>query len=180
MSEDWRDKAACRGVAHDPGFDPSEDPFYDPPEREDGGDKWEYARSMCARCPITVREACLSDALRVEGRGGVERHGFRGGHTPHARKRITLGLPAIAPRKPRAPRTEPTEFVKTQRNKRQEFIEEIEELLEQGLTGHEVLRTLKSTTRTSQDAVYMRLKRANRADLWKRLDIFNTIDEIGA
>lgn len=174
----WIEKAACRGIAHNPDFNPDEDPFYDPPEREDGGDKWEYARALCARCP--VKQACLEDALKSEGRGGVDRQGFRGGRTPHQRKRISLGLPATPQRKKRKPRDEPTEFVKKQLTKRQEFIEEIEELLEQGLTGHEVLRALNSTTRRSQDAVYMRLKRADRNDLCKRLDIFNTIDEIGA
>jgi hypothetical protein len=175
---DWREKAACRGIAHNPDFNPDEDPFYDPPEREDGGDKWEYARALCATCPAA--RACLEDALTTEGRGGVERHGFRGGHSPHQRKRISLGLPAVAPRKPRPTRTEPTEFVKKQRDKRAEFVQEIEELLDMGLTGREVLRTLNATTRRSQDAVYMRLHRAGRDDLWKRLDIFNTIDEIGA
>lgn len=173
----WIEKAACRGIAHNPDFNPDEDPFYDPPEREDGGDKWEYARALCDRCP--VRQACLDDALRLEHKGQA-REGFRGGLTSHQRRRVSLGLPAVAKRKPRPPRTEPTEFVKRQRDARAEFVQEIEELLDMGLTGREVLRTLNATTRRSQDAVYMRLKRADRNDLWKRLDIFNTIDEIGA
>lgn len=100
----WRDKAACRNITTNPDFDPEEDPFYDPPEREDGGDKWEYARAMCAKCPVAA--SCLADAVAEEAGVEERREGFRGGHSPAQRHRIFLGLPAgpmrASPKKRRA------------------------------------------------------------------------------
>jgi hypothetical protein len=174
---DWREKAACKGIAHNPDFNPDEDPFYDPPEREDGGDKWEYARAMCARCPAWVRQACLDDALRTEGKGGSDRAGFRGGHTQHQRRRISLGLPATPKKRERkAPLTpaEAEDVFATARartpvalRRRNEWVDNIIDLLDLGLTGPDILNRLSRRS----DGVFKRLERAGRLDVWERLGI---------
>jgi len=172
---DWREKAACKGIAHNPDFNPDEDPFYDPPPRDDGGDKWEYARAMCASCPVQM--ACLEDTLRSEGKGGVERHGFRGGLTPHGRKRVTLGLPAVP--KKREPKTPPTPeevedvFASVRARtpvtlrRRNEWVENIIDLLDLGFSGQDIVHRLARRP----DAIYKRLERAGRTDLWPRFGI---------
>lgn len=170
---DWRDKAACRGIAHNPNFNPDEDPFYDPPEREDGGDKWAYARALCATCPVQMD--CLNDTLRTEGKGGVERFGFRGGATPHMRRRISLGLPATAKRTPR-PKT-PTDKKSNQAStaaalrKREEWVETIIDLLDMGVPGN----TIPDRLSRRADGIHKRLARAGRLDVWERLDIPQTL-----
>jgi hypothetical protein len=172
---DWREKAACRGIAHNPDFNPDEDPFYDPPEREDGGDKWEYARALCDACP--VRQACLDDALRTEQRGQA-RDGFRGGHTAGQRRRISLGLPAVPPRRQRktnkaagdnreAVTRANAASVSTALRKRQEWVDNIADLLDLGYTGEDIVRKLSRRP----DAIYKRLESAGRTDLWARFGI---------
>lgn len=177
MSDTWRDKAACKGIAHNPDYNPDEDPFYDPPDRDDGGDKWEYARALCASCPVQMD--CLTDALRSEGKGGVERHGFRGGLTPNGRKRVSLGLPGVPkPRKPKdtskptKAEVEATVAVAKARTplvhrRRNEWVDNIIDLLDLGITGPEILHRLSRRA----DGVYKRLERAGRLDVWERLDI---------
>lgn len=174
---DWRDKAACRGIAHNPDFNPEEDPFYDPPDRDDGGDKWEYARALCDRCP--VKQACLDDALRTEGKGGSDRTGFRGGYTQHQRRRISLGLPAVPKKRKPKDKTPPTpaeveDVFTTARartpvalRRRNEWVENIVDLLDIGLTGPDVLHRLSRRS----DGVFKRLERAGRLDVWERLGI---------
>lgn len=171
----WIEKAACRGIAHNPDFNPDEDPFYDPPEREDGGDKWEYARALCDRCP--VKQACLEDALTSEGKGGSDRTGFRGGHTPHQRRRISLGLPAVPKKRER--KTPPTQaeaetvFAAAKARtpvalrRRNEWVDNIIDLLDLGLTGPDILHRLSRRS----DGVFKRLERAGRLDVWDRFGI---------
>lgn len=174
----WIEKAACRGIAHNPDFNPDEDPFYDPPEREDGGDKWEYARALCGGCP--VRSACLDDALRLEHKGQA-REGFRGGLTSHQRRRVSLGLPAVAKRGRSGPRTTTPSTRKQSLNanqastkaaarKREEWVENIVDLLDLGLTGTQVLHRLSRRA----DGVHRRLERAGRLDVWERLGVPQT------
>lgn len=96
---DWRDKAACRHVNPTEGNDPF---FPDDGERRSN---WDTARAICAGCPVST--ACLNDALRAEGSTPADkRAGYVGGASPAERHRISLGLPAVPPRKPDKPRKE--------------------------------------------------------------------------
>lgn len=97
MSDTWRDKAACKGMNPTRG----NDPFFDP----DGtaNPNWDDAARICEPCK--VRTQCLAAAMRAE-EGRASRHGFVGGLSPEQRKRVSLGLPAVPPRKPDKPRKE--------------------------------------------------------------------------
>lgn len=171
----WIEKAACRGIAHNPDFNPDEDPFYDPPEREDGGDKWEYARALCDRCP--VKQACLDDALRLEHKGQA-REGFRGGHTPNQRRRLSLGLPAAPVRKKAKPKKatgtrSPGNAASTEAaiRRREEWVENIIDLLDLGFSGQDIVHRLSRRP----DAIYKRLERAGRLDVWPRFGISSNV-----
>ena len=66
---DWREVAACRGMADDTFFpDPGDTAAVN------------HAKTVCAGCP--VRRACLAEALAEEGgRTKAYRFGVRGGKT---------------------------------------------------------------------------------------------------
>ena len=73
--ESWVKEAACSGM--DPNI------FYIP--RTGNQDDIDYAKSICAVCP--VREECLEFALRKHT-GGLDSHGIWGGYTVKERRRI--------------------------------------------------------------------------------------------
>jgi hypothetical protein len=89
---DWRESAFCAGMA-DPTFATS-DPFH--PKHDDKDSDYEFARSLCARCPVTAE--CLADAMATET--GTSRVGMRGGLTPMQRAALSrrrgrgTGVPA--------------------------------------------------------------------------------------
>ena len=74
---DWRESAFCAGMA-DTGF-ATADPFH--PKHDDKDSGYEFARSLCGRCPVTAE--CLEDAMATET--GTSRVGMRGGLTPMQR-----------------------------------------------------------------------------------------------
>lgn len=68
---DWRASAACRGEDPELFFPVSETALIAQMDIR-------RAKDICLGCP--VRQACLDDAMDVEGRSGVAyRHGIRGG-----------------------------------------------------------------------------------------------------
>lgn len=75
----WRDAAACRDVVPELGFDPFFPVDGAPNETAD----WSAARALCRECPVVAE--CLDDALATET---SPHHGFRGGETPGARRRM--------------------------------------------------------------------------------------------
>src|SRR5437868_14346864 len=74
---EWRDKAECAGMA-DPTF-ATADPFH--PKHDDKDSDYEYARTICGRCPVAAE--CLEDAMATET--GTSRVGMRGALTPMQR-----------------------------------------------------------------------------------------------
>lgn len=75
-SGDWRDRAACTDHHPELWF----------PESGGRGvaDPYRHARAICGSC--TVRDDCLTDALRVEGDGYP--YGMRGGLSPEQRLQV--------------------------------------------------------------------------------------------
>lgn len=90
-AEDWRDEAVCADL-------PDVDLMFPDPSDKNGV---AYARRVCAGC--TVRDACLTAAIAVEGgRSPDSRFGIWAGTTPGQRYHLARGLrgtkPASAPR----------------------------------------------------------------------------------
>lgn len=81
---DWRDKAAC--------LDVDLDVFYVPGSNT--RDPYPEARKLCATCPVV--DACLEAALEAESSAPhVNAHGYRGGKTASARRRILAERPPV-------------------------------------------------------------------------------------
>jgi hypothetical protein len=57
------------------------------PEGPGSKQQTDYALAICARCPLAVKEACLTDALDYE-RGTGHCWGVWGGKTPEQRARM--------------------------------------------------------------------------------------------
>lgn len=74
---DWREQAACRGVAKE-----NYDVFFPEYAGDTYGGLWSRARKFCAECPVTAQ--CLADALDNE-LGLRTRNGMWGGKTPKER-----------------------------------------------------------------------------------------------
>lgn len=73
MSE-WREQAACRGMAHTVFF----------PDVLGGKATWTDARAVCSKCP--ARASCLAEALEMEkNEPRARRYGFLGGMSPSER-----------------------------------------------------------------------------------------------
>lgn len=180
----WRDKAACRDITTNPDFDREHDPFYNPPEPEDDGDKWEFARNFCSACPVHMD--CLNDALLDDRNGTEETRGFRGGLSFAQRKRVSLGLPAVPAKKAKPKPAKGGNTPEAQagsitaaRRRREEFVLNIEDLLDLELSGRDILARIG----TRADAVRARLVRADRLDVWDRIGLShngNPLNETGA
>lgn len=80
FSEDWRDKAACRGLTGNYPFYPE----YDFERKAEKENREARAKAICGMC--AVREACLDFALRTR-----EKDGIWGGLTEGERK-VILGV----------------------------------------------------------------------------------------
>ena len=69
---DWRERALCRG------FDPE---IWFPVDERPESEGVQYAKSLCALCPVRVRAECAAFALRA----GLD-DGIFGGLTPDERR----------------------------------------------------------------------------------------------
>ncbi|WP_193241507.1 WhiB family transcriptional regulator [Streptomyces phaeolivaceus] len=79
-ADDWTVQALCADSSYE---DIRDDLWFAPASRKDAVDE---ARFICHQCP--VRDACLTDALTLEGAAHrSERHGIRGGLTGSQRRR---------------------------------------------------------------------------------------------
>ncbi|NUS86349.1 MAG: WhiB family transcriptional regulator [Streptomyces sp.] len=79
-AEAWTVQALCADSSYE---DIRDDLWFAPTSRKDAVDE---ARFICHQCP--VRDACLTDALTIEGAAHrSERHGIRGGLTGAQRRR---------------------------------------------------------------------------------------------
>lgn len=78
---DWRESAACAQI--DPA---GADIAFFPSESSMDAHKYDYAVSICRRCPVMAE--CLADAMATEAPGLSSRHGVRGGLTPGQRHKL--------------------------------------------------------------------------------------------
>lgn len=83
----WRDLAACVDMA--PTRPDEDDPFF----ADKPGALYVEALAVCARCPLAVRAACLTDALITDP---AIPYGVRGGMLPADRRALARSIGGAA------------------------------------------------------------------------------------